>query len=118
MNDPTSIKRQILEKTAKEYFHSGEDDLKKGRHNSAVVLFFKSLVAFIDMYIFEKTGNTPSSHNDRFRVVQSKFKEVYEILDKDFPFYQDSYVQIMTQELAEVIKNDAKLLAEKTKVKL
>ena len=118
MNNTANIKRQILEKTAKEYFQSGEDGLKKGRHNSAVVLFFKSLVAFIDLYIFEKTGNTPSSHNDRFRIVQSKFKEAYDLLDKDFPFYQDSYVHIMTKELAEVIRNDAKIMAQKAEVNL
>jgi len=39
-------------------------------------------------------------------------------MDKDFPYYQDSYVQIMSKELAEVIKNDAKTMAEKTKIKL
>jgi len=33
------MKEEILEKTAKEYFESAEDELKKGRYNSAVVLF-------------------------------------------------------------------------------
>lgn len=112
------MKSQILEKTAKEYFESAEDELKKGRYNSAVVLFFKSLVALIDLYIFQKTQDTPSSHNARFRIAQEKFSDVYDLLDKDFPFYQDSYVHIMTKELAEVIKNDAKTMAEKTKVEL
>jgi len=118
MNDNKEIKKQILEKTAKEYFYSGEDEFKKARYNSAVVLFFKALVALIDLYIFEKTGDTPSSHTDRFRIAQIKFKEVYNLLDKNFPFYQDSYVHIMTKELAEVIKNDAKIMAEKTEVNL
>ena len=111
-------KKQILENTAREYFYAGEDELKKERHNSAVVLFFKSLVAFVDLYILEKTGDTPSSHTERFRIVQSKFKEIYNVLDKDFPFYQDSYVHIMTKELAEVIRDDSKNMAEKTKIKL
>jgi len=117
MND-LNQKRQILEKTAGEYFYSAEDEMKKGRYNSAVVLYFKSLVALIDLYVFEKTGNTPSSHADRFRIVQAKFQEVYNILDKDFPFYQDSYVHIMTKELAEVIKNDVKIMAKKVQARL
>lgn len=112
------MKGEILEKTAKEYFEAAEDELKKGRYNSAVVLFFKSLVALADLYVLQKTGRAPSSHTSRFRITQDKFPDVFDLLDKDFPFYQDSYVQIMTKELAEVIKDDAKALAEKTKVRL
>jgi len=106
------------EKTAREYFNSGEDEFKKQRYNSAVVLFFKSLVALIDLYILQKTNKSPSSHTERFRITKNKFQEVYDLLDKDFPFYQDSYVHIMTKELAEIIKNDTKIMAEKTKIKL
>jgi len=46
-----------------------------------------------------KTGKSPSSHNSRFNILKERFREVYEILDKDFPFYQGSYVQSMTKEL-------------------
>ena len=49
---------------------------------------------------------------------KENFVEIYEILDKDFPFYQSSYLQIMTRELAEIIKNDAQNLARKTKIEL
>ncbi len=118
MNEQENTKEKILEKTAKEYFESGEDEFEKERYNSAVVLFFKSLVAVVDLYILQETGNTPSSHTERFRIIQDNFLEVYNLLDKDFPFYQDSYVHVMTKELAEVIKNDAKTMAEKTKIKL
>jgi hypothetical protein len=111
-------KEEILTKTAEEYFHSGEDEFKRERHNSAVVLYFKSLVSLIDLFILQNTGNTPSSHTERFRITQEQFPEVYHLLDKDFPFYQSSYIQIMTQELAEVIKDDAKIMAEKTQVEL
>lgn len=111
-------KEEILIKTAKEYFQSAEDDFKKGRFNSSVVLFFKSLVSFTDLYVLQKTGNTPSSHNDRFRITKEKFPEIYNLLDKDFPFYQSSYIQIMAKELAEVIRDDAKIVAQKTKVEI
>jgi|TARA_Y100000034_G_scaffold56298_1_gene68967 uncharacterized protein (UPF0332 family) len=122
MNEETKEKNneksQILERTAKEYFYSAEDEFKKQRYNSAVVLYFKSLITFVDLYILQKTRDTPSSHTERFRITQNKFPEIYNLLDKDFPFYQDSYVHIMTKELAEVIKNDAEIMAKKTKVKL
>ena len=80
------MKQEILTKTAQEYFNSAEDEFNKQRFNSAVVLYFKSIVAVIDYYILEKTGNTPSSHTERFRITQNKFPEIYDILDKDFPF--------------------------------
>lgn len=112
------IKEEILINTAKEYFFSGEDELRKGRYNSAVVLYFKSLIALVDLFILKKTGNTPSSHNERFRTAQENFPDVYSLLDRDFPFYQNSYIQIMTKDLAEVIKDDAKFMAEKTEIKL
>ncbi len=113
-----SVKAEILEKTAIEYFSSAEENFKKERNNSAVVLYFKCLIALIDLFIFQQLGNTPSSHTDRFRICQEKFPEIYDVLDRDFPFYQNSYFQILSRELAEVIKNDAKIMAEKVKIKL
>ena len=44
------MKEDILKKTAKEYFSAAEDEFKKSRFNSALVLYFKSLVALIDLY--------------------------------------------------------------------
>ncbi len=111
-------KEEILIKAGKEYFYSGNDEFNKGRYNSAVVLYFKALISFSDLYALQKTGNTPSSHNDRFRITKEKFPEVYDLLDKNFPFYQSSYVQIMTKELAEAIKDDAKIVAGKTETEL
>ena len=108
-------KGYILKKTAEEYFLSGEEQLLENRFNSAVILFFKSLVAYADLYILQKTGKTPSSHNERFKIAKDNFEKLYNLLDKDFPFYQDSYIQLMTRELAEVIKNDAKYMEEKTR---
>lgn len=111
------LKGEILEKTAREYFASGKEEFFKERYNSAVVLFFKTLVALIDLYILQKIGKTPSSHSDRFRICQINFPGVYNLLDKDFPFYQDSYNAIMTRELAEVIREDAEFVARETKIK-
>lgn len=111
------MKKDILEQTAKEYYSSGCDEYIKERYNSTVVLFFKALVVYVDLLLLQKTGNTPSSHNGRFGMAQKELPEIYELLDKDFPFYQDSYVQKLTKELAEVIKNDAQIVAKKAGVK-
>jgi|SRR3989344_6228920 len=108
----------ILILAGKEYFQAGIDEFDKRRYNSAVVLFFKAVVSFSDLYVLQKTGKTPSSHNERFKITKEQFPEVYNLLDKDFPFYQSSYVQILTKELAEVIKDDAKIMADKTKTSI
>ena len=110
------MKEEILEKTAREYFESAEDNLKKDRYNSAVVLFFKSLVTFTDLFLLKEIKKTPSSHTERFKITKDKFPEIYNLLDKDFPFYQESYSQIMSKELAEVIKDDTKFVAKKVKI--
>lgn len=112
------MKFQILETTAKEYFQSAEDELNKKRNNAAVVLYFKCLVALIDLYILQKCEITVSSHTKRFRLLKSKFPQIYNILDKDFPFYQDSYVHLMSKELALIIKNDTQIMARKIGIKL
>jgi len=112
------MKEDILIKTAKEYYSAGLDEMEKNRYNSCVVLFFKALVSFVDLYILKKTGKTPSSHSERFRITQNSSLEVYNLLDKDFPFYQESYFQVMSKELAEVIKEDAESMAKKCEVKL
>lgn len=108
----------ILKKAGNEYFSAGEDELQKERYNSAVVLFFKALTSFCDLYLLRNTGRSPSSHTDRFRVTQSKFPEIYEVLDKNFPFYQESYKSILSEELAENIKNDAKNMAKKVEIEI
>ncbi len=118
MKDTDFVKTDILKSTAKEYFSAGRDEFKKARYNSAVVLFFKALISLVDLFILQNTGKTPSSHTERFRITQLHFSDVYNLLDKDFPFYQDSYVQIMGRELAEVIEEDVKIMAEKTKIKI
>ncbi len=112
------MKKEILEKTAKEYFEEGQLAFLRGKYNSSVVLFFKALVTFSDLYLLNQTGQTPSSHSSRFNIAKTKFPDIYDVLDKDFPFYQDSYGKIMSKELAEVIKEDAKVVAKKAGIEV
>ena len=76
------------------------------------------MVTFADLYIFQQTGKTPSSHLQRFNITKEKFYDIYNLIDKDFPFYQDSYGKIMSKELAEVIRDDAKIVSGKAGIKI
>lgn len=112
MMDP---QEEILNENAKEYIESGNDAFQKKKYNVAVTLFFKAICANSDLFIFQQEGFTPTSHTDRFRIVQEKYSWLYDILDRDFPFYQDSYTQKMNQEAAEMLLHDVQRITKKIK---
>ena len=100
-------KERILKENLNEYIELAEQAFKTKKYNSAVTLFFKAVSAAVDLFILKKEGFVPSSHTHRFRIVQEKYPQIYDVLDKDFPFYQDSYTKRMDKEAAEVLKEDA-----------
>ncbi|MDD3175210.1 MAG: hypothetical protein PHU51_01925 [Candidatus Nanoarchaeia archaeon] len=98
-------REQILIQNYEEYYSFALDAYNKQKYNSATTLFFKALVSLCDLFLFRKEGQIPSSHTNRFRSLE-KYPEVYEIVDRDFPFYQDSYTARMDKDIAELLKND------------
>lgn len=105
------IKKIFLE-NAKEYYMNALAAENKNQYNTSVTLYFKAISALCDIYIFIKEGKTPSNHSERFRILESKYREIYKIIDKDFPFYQDSYRLKITKEASLMLKNDTKRLFE------
>lgn len=103
-------KEKILVENFNEYFNLGLEALNKNKFNSATTLFFKAIAALCDLYILKKEGRLPSSHSDRFRILEEKYPEIYRIADRDFPFYQESYTQKMDKEAAELLREDAQNL--------
>lgn len=106
-------KEAILAKNIKEFYGEGNNALQRGAYNSATSLFFKALAVLADWLILHKEGFIPKSHTERFRILELRYPEIYKVLDKDFPAYQESYTITLTKETAEVIKNDVKNVAEK-----
>jgi hypothetical protein len=105
-------RKEILEENYQEYFELAKDAFEKKKFNAAVTLFFKAIVAGADLLLLEKEGQIPSSNTSRFRITQNSYPEIYNILDKDFPFYQDSYTKKMDDETAEVLFDDAKRIKQ------
>ena len=103
-------KEKILIENFEEYYSSGLDAFKKEKYNTATTLFFKAIAALCDLYILRKEGFIPSSHTNRFRILEEKYQDIYNIADTDFPFYQDSYTKKMDKESAELLKQDAEKL--------
>ena len=102
--------RNILIGNAKEYYKNGLDAEERGEYNSSVTLFFKAISSLCDIYILEKDGRIPSSHSDRFRILETKYQDIYNIIDKDFPFYQDSYRTRLNKEVSVMLKEDVRKL--------
>ena len=102
MND----KEKVLRDNFDEYYQLGLRAFSESKYNSATTLFFKAIVALCDLFLLKKEGRIPSSHSDRFRTIEESYPEIYKILDRDFPFYQDSYTKKMDKESAELLKDD------------
>lgn len=103
-------KKDILIENFNEYFNLGLEAFKQKKYNSATTLFFKAIAALSDLYILRKEGFVPSSHANRFRILEEKHPEIYKIADRDFPFYQDSYTKKLGKESAELLKEDVEKL--------
>ncbi len=102
--------KKILFKNAQEYYTDAVNTEKSGNYNSSVTLFFKSLASLSDFYILLKEGFTPSNHSERFRILESRYLEIYEMNDEVFSFYQDSYKIKLDKEICEVIRKNVERL--------
>ena len=106
-------KKDLLAKNVREFYREGNSALQRSSYNSAASLFFKALAVIADWHILLKEGFIPKSHTDRFRILEQKYPEIYKILDKDFPAYQDSCSIGLRTETAEVIRDDLQKVAKK-----
>ena len=86
----SSVEKTLV-KNIKEFYKNALEIEEKGDFNSSVTLFFKALAVLADLYIYKKEGKIPSSHTERFRILEKKYNNIYTIIDKDFLAYQDSY---------------------------
>jgi len=111
------IKKIFLE-NAKEYYRNVVAAENKREYNTSVTLYFKAISALCDIYIFIKEGRLPSNHSERFRILELKYPEIYKIIDKNFPFYQDSYRLKLAKEVSSMFKNDTKRLFETIGVRI
>ncbi len=112
-----SIKNDLIS-NAKEYFGNEFSAQKRRQYNTSVTLFFKIISALADLYILDKKQLIPPSHSDRFRILQNNYPKIYEYLDKDFPFYQDSYRIKLNLEVSKILENDCRKLFRINKIKI
>ena len=111
-------KEKVILQNIKEFVVAAKREKNEGLFNSASTLFFKALAISVDLFILKKEGYIPNNHTQRFKLLKDKYPALYQILDKDFPIYQDSYRLKISKELVEVIENDLKKITEITGLEL
>ncbi len=106
MDEKEELKK-TLEQNAKEYYKNALRAESRKEYNSSVTLFFKAISGLADLFLIMKEDKLPTSHSERFRILEEKYPDIYRILDKDFPFYQSSYRSKLNKETSELLKEDA-----------
>lgn len=80
-----------LLKNAGEFLESENENIKKERYNVAVSDFFKAIVIFSDYLIYREVKILPKNHNERFSLLKTYFKEIYQNVSVLFKTYTESY---------------------------
>jgi len=111
------IKDQLRD-NINEFRKEAERAKKDNSYNSAITLFFKAIAVLTDLFLLGKEGYIPSNHTERFGILKKKYGELYIILDRAFPLYQQTYRLKLGKEHLEVIENDFRKLVELTKIDL
>lgn len=105
----SDLKNTLIE-NALEYYRNAIAAEERKEFNSSVTLFFKCISSLMDLYILENYGKMPTSHTDRFRILELKNPELYKILDSSFPFYQGSYHSKLNLETSRLLRENAERL--------
>jgi len=104
------VRLEELKVNAQEYIEDADYLYEKGHYNSALNLYFKALVAICDYIVLRDSGKLPRNHNERFRILEERYPEIYDIVDFHFNNYRKAYLMIATKEWVEVLKNDVHTL--------
>ena len=105
-----------LIKTFIEEYEGALEQLKKERYKNATILFSKSLFALCDLIIHSRLNKLPKNHNERFRILEEYFSEVYSIVDNIFSNYTDAYSKPVLKETCEEIKNGIKKIIQNNEI--
>ena len=102
-----------LREIALRFWKSADVVYKRRDYTSATILYFKCFFVMLDCIIFRKLRKTPKDHTERFRILETDFPGLYEILDKYYPLYRDTYsITIEKDSCDEVRENVAKIKRE------
>lgn len=100
-----NAKKTIL-KNFWEFYELAASAFEKKKFNGAVTLYYKALVELCDFFLLSASGQLGINHSERFRMLEKSNPELYEIADKLFRFYRDSYNKEISPTIAKVVKEN------------
>jgi hypothetical protein len=109
---------RFLLENIQEFVKQAKQAEKDQSYNSAVTLLFKAIAVLTDLFILKTEGFIPKNHTERFLLLKVKYPEIYKIINKDFPVYQQSYRIKLNKDYADVLKNDLEQLIKITKINI
>ncbi len=106
-----------LEETFIEQFEAAQILKEHKKVKSITILLSKSLFALADYIIFNELEKLPKNHSERFRILEKRFPEVYEVLDEIWTRYTDAYnkpvqkqgIEMLEGAINDIIKKHGKL---------
>ena len=99
-----------LADNARNFAQSADLVYSKKDYTSATILHFKALFCALDYILLQKLGKSPKDHSERLRILESDFPELYEMLDKVYAVYRDTYTARIEREICDKIKENVKSL--------
>ena len=106
----TNKMENVLVDNVRNFAQSADLVYSKKDYTSATILYFKALFCALDYIILQKLGKSPKDHSERFRILESDFPELYEMLDKVYAVYRDTYTARIEREICDKIKENVKSL--------
>jgi hypothetical protein len=100
--------KDIILKNLNEYFEIAEYSFNKNKYNTAVTLYYKTLVEICDYELLKKVNKLGANHTERFKLLKEVSPELYKIASKLFRFYRDSYNKEISAAIARVIRKEIK----------
>ena len=98
--------KEIIEKNLREYLEIAEYSFKKGKFNTAVVLYYKALIEICDIELLGKLNKIGANHTERFELLESVSPVLYKIASRLFRFYRDSYNKEISETIAKLVKEE------------
>jgi len=107
-----------LQTNIERFWKSAEIIYKEEDYTSATMLYFKCLFVILDKIIFLKERKTPKDHTERFEILKKSFPKYYEILDKIYVIYRDTYSISIEKEKCEEVKKYVRNIAQEQRIQL
>ncbi|MBU2523265.1 MAG: hypothetical protein KKE23_03175 [Nanoarchaeota archaeon] len=105
-----------ISENIKNFLQSADLVYSKKDYTSATILYFKALFCTLDLIILQKLGKTPKDHSERFKILKDNFLELYEILDRLYSVYRETYSLKIEKDICDKVKENVESIIKKYKL--